>query len=411
MQTPIPYEIAALLMGGTMCAFMALYFSMDSKGTKSPKRFLAGFLFIYGLTFIDNFWETSDLIFQYPRLAGLMVPSFFLLGPFLYFYIRDMCDPESYKLDRKRYRHFIMPVIAVVLMMTFYSFPDTLKFSLLMEEEDLPETGYFLIGVLGVVLTQIMLPVQILYYLVKSYRIIRRHFTTLKQFFANVEDHKLDWLRVLIIMLSIQWLLYAFDQLFGWSDALSEPIGTITTLVDVGIIYFLSFKGLRHDAVLREEESLQRQLDTIADQQHPKTEPETETTRETPQPAKYAKSALSDADSERILHKLQQALELDQLYKDNMLSLRSLSDHTRISPNYISQVINQNLNCNFFDFINKFRVRAAQEKLVPKGDEKISVLDVAHEVGFNSKSTFNTAFKRYTGLTPTQYRKQQQSSA
>jgi AraC-like DNA-binding protein len=87
-----------------------------------------------------------------------------------------------------------------------------------------------------------------------------------------------------------------------------------------------------------------------------------------------------------------------------MLSLRSLSDHTNISTNYISQVINQKTDSHFFDYINRFRIDAAKEQLAMK-DEKTTVLDIAYNVGFNSKSTFNTAFKRHTDLTPTEYRK------
>mgnify|MGYP000704698994 FL=1 len=92
-----------------------------------------------------------------------------------------------------------------------------------------------------------------------------------------------------------------------------------------------------------------------------------------------------------------------------MLSLRGLSDHTKISSNYISQVINQKTDSHFFDFINHFRVNAAMERL---GDEheKNSILDIAYSVGFNSKSTFNTAFKRQTGLTPSEFRKNKQDS-
>ena len=89
-----------------------------------------------------------------------------------------------------------------------------------------------------------------------------------------------------------------------------------------------------------------------------------------------------------------------------MLSLRGLSDHTKNSPNSLSQVINQPLNCNFFDFVNGFRIEAAKKQLILSTDKKIPVLEIAHAVGFNSKSTFNMAFKRHTGLTPTEDSKQ-----
>ncbi len=392
MQNLMQYEPAILLMGASMCLFMALYFFVDNKNKKSPKGFLAGFMLVYGLTFIDSFMETSGFLYKYPNLTGVLLPTFFLLGPFIYFYIRDMCDTRAYILDKKRYKHFILPVLSILLMATYYAFPEELKLSLLVKEDDIPESGFFIIGILGAVLTQILLPVQILYYLIKSYGILRQYFSTLKQFFANIDDHRMDWLRLLILMLSVQWILYAIKEWMGWPGQWADAINFSTNFIDVGIIYFLSFKGLRQAAILQDE---------LANNQALEPKESDGKTRQ-----KYAKSALSDEDSERILGKLHKALETDALYNDSMLSLRSLSDHTKISTNYISQVINQKLNCNFFDFVNKFRIEAAMKQLTNK-ERKIPVLEIAHNVGFNSKSTFNTAFKRHTGLTPTEYRKQQ----
>ncbi|NOZ65088.1 MAG: AraC family transcriptional regulator [Alphaproteobacteria bacterium] len=392
MQNLMQYEPAILLMGASMCLFMALYFFVDNKNKKSPKGFLAGFMLVYGLTFIDSFMETSGFLYKYPNLTGVLLPTFFLLGPFIYFYIRDMCDTRAYILDKKRYKHFILPVLSILLMATYYAFPEELKLSLLVKEDDIPESGFFIIGILGAVLTQILLPVQILYYLIKSYGILRQYFSTLKQFFANIDDHRMDWLRLLILMLSVQWILYAIKEWMGWPGQWADAINFSTNFIDVGIIYFLSFKGLRQAAILQDE---------LANNQALEPKESDGKTRQ-----KYAKSALSNEDSERILGKLHKALETDALYNDSMLSLRSLSDHTKISTNYISQVINQKLNCNFFDFVNKFRIEAAMKQLTNK-ERKIPVLEIAHNVGFNSKSTFNTAFKRHTGLTPTEYRKQQ----
>ncbi|VAV94855.1 hypothetical protein MNBD_ALPHA01-658 [hydrothermal vent metagenome] len=399
MQNLISHEPAVLLLGMTMCLFMALYFFVDSKDSKSPRRFLAGFMFVYGLTFADNFLDTSGISLQYPHVTGLLVPSFFLLGPLIYFYIRDMCDSRAYILDKSRYRHFILPVISILLMSAFYMFPEQFKRTLLTGENIIPETGFFLLGILGIMLVQIILPLQILYYLIRSYQILLQYFTRLKDFFANIEDQRLDWLRILLLMMSVQWIIYAYDDLIGWPEHWHDVIDFYTTLVDVGIIYFLSFKGLRHVAI-----SGQEMTDRLSGEPKDRPVGSGNGARQ-----KYAKSALSADDIKRILSKLQHALEGDELFNDSMLSLRSLSDHTRISTNNISQAINQSLECNFFDFINGFRIKEAMKQLRKSGEDKIPVLEIAHAVGFNSKSTFNAAFKRHCGLTPTEYRRQQAS--
>jgi len=397
MDSLIQYEFAILLMGATMCLFMALYFHIDSRPLQAPDRapnkFLAGFMTVYGLAFVDGFLGVSDTIFLHPHLTGVLIPFFFLLGPFFYFYIRDSYDDEAYILDKKRYRHFIFPLLSIAFITPFLLLPESLKFALLMEDRNLPQTPHLLVSIGGIIAVYISLPVQILYYLVRSYRVLMQYFTDLKQFFANIDDHRLDWLRFLILMLSLQWLIYAYENLVGWPESWADSIEFATTVMDVAIVYFLSFKGLRQ-ATLRQGEARITRPDNHAEDSRATT-------------PKYAKSALQRDDAKRILAKLRKALETDGLYTNSMLSLRSLGDHTGISINYISQVINQELGCNFFDFVNKFRIEAAKRQLSHAPDRKIPVLEIAHAVGFNSKSTFNTAFKRYTGLTPTEYRKQQ----
>jgi AraC-like DNA-binding protein len=92
-------------------------------------------------------------------------------------------------------------------------------------------------------------------------------------------------------------------------------------------------------------------------------------------------------------------------YLNPSLSIRSLSEEIKMNARDVSVLINQNLNQHFFDFINEYRVKKAMEILKDAAKKELTVLEVLYEVGFNSKSSFNTAFKKHTGLTPTQFRK------
>ena len=96
----------------------------------------------------------------------------------------------------------------------------------------------------------------------------------------------------------------------------------------------------------------------------------------------------------------------ETLYLDPNLSLQKLANHLAISPNYISQTLNETLCTNFFDFINKWRIEAAKPKILANKD---SVLTIALEVGFNARSSFYKAFKQETGQTPSEFRKQNSS--
>ena len=76
-----------------------------------------------------------------------------------------------------------------------------------------------------------------------------------------------------------------------------------------------------------------------------------------------------------------------------------------VRPKVLSQVINESLHQSFFDFVNRYRIEEAKQQLTHPEDEAITILEILYNSGFNSKSSFNTLFKKYTGLTPTEFRK------
>ncbi len=120
---------------------------------------------------------------------------------------------------------------------------------------------------------------------------------------------------------------------------------------------------------------------------------------------KYQHSTLDPQKAENCLKKLLYLLETRKLYRDETLSLNSLSKQLSIAPRYLSQVVNEQLNKNFRDLLNNFRIEEAKTRLLNPGKEDWAILEVAFEVGFNSKEVFNRCFKKYTGMTPSEFRK------
>ena len=96
----------------------------------------------------------------------------------------------------------------------------------------------------------------------------------------------------------------------------------------------------------------------------------------------------------------------EKLYTDVELTLQNLSERLGISPGYLSRIINEKEDKNFFEFVNSYRVKDVKEKLVDEEYGHYSILGIALESGFKSKSTFNTVFKKLTGQTPSSYQKQ-----
>ncbi len=102
---------------------------------------------------------------------------------------------------------------------------------------------------------------------------------------------------------------------------------------------------------------------------------------------------------------LEALLNTEKPFLNPQVSLTDLSENLSVSTKHLSQVINQSFNKNFFDFINTYRIQEAQQILKESKDVKLTVLEAMYQAGFNSKSSFNTAFKKETGQTPTEFRK------
>lgn len=120
---------------------------------------------------------------------------------------------------------------------------------------------------------------------------------------------------------------------------------------------------------------------------------------------KYANSTLKNADKERIMNQLLVSLEKEKVYEQSNLTLAKLAKKLIVPKHHLSQTINEKTALNFVDFINQYRVRAAEGKLQDSNNQHLTLLDVGQQVGFNSKSTFYAVFKKHTQQTPGEYRK------
>ena len=121
---------------------------------------------------------------------------------------------------------------------------------------------------------------------------------------------------------------------------------------------------------------------------------------------KYKYSPLDDKQTETHLNKLLNLLTEEKIYKDPDISLDSLAQKLSIQPRLLSQLINEQLNQNFWGMINNYRMEEACRLLLQAGKKQQPILDIAFAVGFNSKEAFNRVFKKHTGMTPSQYKKE-----
>jgi AraC-like DNA-binding protein len=106
-----------------------------------------------------------------------------------------------------------------------------------------------------------------------------------------------------------------------------------------------------------------------------------------------------------VLVQLRGHMEAGRPWLDPDLTLEQLASQVKLRPKLLSQAINEGLGKNFFEFINQYRIEEAKRLLTDPADKRITVLEVLYQVGFNSKSSFNTVFKKQTGMTPSEFKK------
>ena len=123
---------------------------------------------------------------------------------------------------------------------------------------------------------------------------------------------------------------------------------------------------------------------------------------------KYKSSTLTFVESRRCLMRLIKIMKEEKPYLDPDLSQQKLAEKLSISKENLSQILHEQLRTNLKNFLNQHRIEAAKRKLADPGEADQKLLKIAYDSGFNSKSVFNDAFRKFTGMSPSDFRKKQQ---
>ena len=227
--------------------------------------------------------------------------------------------------------------------------------------------------------------IQMIIYLYFSLHLLQSHQRKIKETFSALERINLHWLYFLIGGQLVIWPFAFFTEMLG-GDA--RQWDWVWLLIAV-FIYAMGYFGLRQPEIFTGRLKL----------------PATAGTAPTGGKRKYEKSVLSEEDAERISRQLQELMYKQKLYLNCDLSLPDLAQKLSVSIHHLSQILNERLDKNFFEYINELRVEETKRLLKDDKMSHLSIAGIAQEAGFNSLSAFNTIFKKSTGSTPSSYRK------
>jgi AraC-like DNA-binding protein len=343
---------------------------LSRKFNRQPNRILAAFLIFQAIICFDFLVKTYFAFQNENAYYFLLIgdTAFWVVSPLLYFYVRSLCY-SNFKFHVKDLFHLTPAVI--IFLMIFLSF--------ITAEGPLREIAYikrvynsdnqnYYQGFL--------MYGQFLIYNILSLQVISNYRKKLKMQVSSIFRIFLTWLKIVIVGFMVAWIVNLCVQLFFFFHGTTDfNIATISFAAFLIFFNVMFFKGWTQPDIFTGVE-------------------------ETP---KYQSSGMTISESEKYLKKLSDYIEKEKPYLDPELSLRKLSDSVSIPIRLLLQLINGNLESNFYDFINSYRIETAKKLLIISEKEK-TISEIFYESGFNSKSSFNAAFKKETGMTPSEFR-------
>ncbi|WP_297735585.1 helix-turn-helix transcriptional regulator [uncultured Maricaulis sp.] len=308
-----------------------------------------------------------------PHLVGLDLSLKMALGPAVYFYTRALVSPEAPCFGGRDWTAMVGPVLVILVSLPFAALSAEEKLALVDPATRNPD--HFRIALFTCTASLLLFLTFTAVYIVAAVRLQKRHRRQMMQELANIERQSLDWLRTILIVFAGAWLFFAIKQAL-WLSGMSIPaFNAALAFTEMLAIAAFAFLGLNQPSL------------------HIEPAPKPDTAPRRP--------ILTEERMRRTATKLRDALGKNGLYAENDLSLRKLSDITGVTKNHISETLSQHLGVNFFDFVNSHRAEAAK-RLLSQTD--LGILEISLEVGFNSRSTFNVAFKKHVGLPPSRFR-------
>ena len=351
----------------------------NKKVNQLSNRLLSALILLFTIDLVMAALLNIGFHKEYPHIIGLDFSVTLLYGPLLYLYSETLIK-GSKKLSLAQKKHFIPFVILTLYFLPFYFNSGEVKLSLINENGEL-QYGSSWLTHFKVVYNLAYLPF-IIFDLYRYRKKVRANYSTL-------DKRNLDWLQGFVFagtLLGITaGLLYTISS---FSDILSEYT-SFTLLASTVFVYsigYMGFKQAEFFTVVQPEELTSNQNSELSSKS-------------------YSRSGLSEDVGRELHERLCELMKNEKPYLRSDLSLAELAKMMNISTHYLTEVINKYADKSFYDFVNSYRIENVKRAIANPEYQNYTLLGIGLESGFNSKSSFNSVFKKHTGLTPSQYKK------
>lgn len=357
--------------------FLSFFLVTVKTEHKLSNRIFAFFLILNAIDLSINL----GYLFEIPLNARVFISSiFFLQLPTFYLYVLSVCYSD-FRLKPKHLIHGIAFLIAnLILLPRFYTVGRASKISFLEKSS----------GMLEIQFNHVLVHIQIIVYIVAAFMILRKAKKIYLENYTGASMESLNWLFQFTVALSAFHFVALLKNIFKFTEYphISEWLKIGLFLFELSIVFWYLYKALNNPGLFRNIDSrLKLVAHIISEDKNSK------------------QLVVSEKEYNEDLLKLKRYMIEEKPFLNPSLTIQDVSKDLKIPVRELSVLINHKLEQHFYDFVNTYRIECAMDILRDVTKSKVTVLEILYEVGFNSKSSFNTAFKKQTGSTPTSYRK------
>ncbi len=361
----------ALTSGGVLLLTF-LIATNPRKVNKLGNRWLAFFLFTLFFLLVDESLFSNKIYEKYPHLLGLDSFFVFATSPALFLCVSHYVslDKTFKKLD---FLHFIPTLLFLPIVVLTISLNIEEKIKIIKESYEPSDADS------DIMLYLIWL--QFAIYWILAYMKISNHQKHINLFASNTSKIDLNWLKFFLIgvafMLSIWILEVIFDS--------NKNISKFSIFGYLFGTYILGYLALRQEEIYPFEVKEMAEIKEIIEETATK------------------KQRILEEELLVLKNQLINLMVSDKPYLNETLSLPKLAEKMQMSSHKLSYLLNVGFDENFFQFVNRYRVEEAKSLLISPKFDQLSMIGIAFESGFNSKTTFNTTFKKITGISPSEF--------
>ncbi|WP_298487754.1 AraC family transcriptional regulator [uncultured Maribacter sp.] len=351
--------------------YLTVIIHFNKKIDSIAKILISAFIFTHSIFIIHIFLFLTNYQFNFPNSYLISTGFSFLYGPLLYFYFKRITQQYTFKL--KDLTHLIPTLLIFIYLIPKYLLPITEKLEILINEA----SGYTSENSTEFITIVVLKVISLL-----TYGVFIRKIYLKSQLDSNLSDENKIWKKNIYRIHFLYLICYC---IYGFLSLNNISVGFFFNMQIFAMAMMILYLGYSANA----------QPDVFSGVLNAKNALF----------FKYQKSGLTDSLSKELKDNLIRLFDIDKIYKENHINLEMVATNLETTRHNASQVINEHFNMNFNELINWYRIREAKKILDSNTAKKMNMIDVAYEVGYNNKVTFNKAFKKETLLTPSQYQK------